>query len=265
MDTITDDNYPSLIGEERRRRILEVLARRGAVQVTALTKALRCSEATLRRDLLRLEREGRLRRTHGGAVDLADGPDLELPPQDKAVLQVTEKRAIATAAARLIHPGEVIALNGGTTTMELARKLRAIDDLRVVTNSIGVATELAGLPGVEVTVTGGTLRGTLELIGPLAEQSLPNLFVDMAFIGVDGLTVEHGLTTYNQAEAQTNRTMIAQARSVVVVADHTKFGRRTMALIVPISRISAVVTDAGVAAEQLDALRMAGVEVVIGV
>jgi DeoR family transcriptional regulator of aga operon len=265
MDTIVRDRRPPLIGEERRRRILEVLARRGAVQVSELTKAFGYSEATLRRDLQRLENEGRLRRAHGGAVDVGDSAELELPPNDKAILQVAEKQAIAAAAAQLVRPGEVIALNGGTTTLELARKLKTIGDLRVVTNSIGIATELAGLPGVEVTVTGGALRRTLELIGPLAEQALVNFYVDKAFIGVDGLSVQHGLTTYNQAEAQADRTMIGQARRVIVVADHTKLGRVTMALIVSIRGVATVVTDSGAAAAQLDALRSAGLEVVVGV
>ena len=129
MDTIVRDRRPPLIGEERRRRILEVLARRGAVQVSELTKAFGYSEATLRRDLQRLENEGRLRRAHGGAVDVGDSAELELPPNDKAILQVAEKQAIAAAAAQLVRPGEVIALNGGTTTLELARKLKTIGDL----------------------------------------------------------------------------------------------------------------------------------------
>jgi len=259
------DGGPSLLAEERRRRIMAALARRGAVQVSALSQALGCSEATLRRDLRRLEEEGLLRRTHGGAVFTGDSPEAEPLPQDKATLQVVEKRAIAVAAARLVAPGEVVALNGGTTTLEVARLLRPIDNLRVVTNSVGIAVELAGAPGLEVTLTGGTLRGSLELFGPLAEQLLRNVYVDTAFIGVDGLTVRHGLTTYNQAEAYINRIMIGQARRVIVVADHTKIGRVTMALIAPVGDVVALVTDAAAPRAQLDELRAAGIEVVVAV
>lgn len=254
-----------LIAEERRRRVMEALARRGAVGVAALSQALGCSEATLRRDLQRLAAEGLLRRTHGGAVLVNDGSEVEPLPQDKSTLQVVEKRAIAAAAARLVAPGEVIALNGGTTTLEVARQLRGIEGLRVVTNSVGVAAELAGSPGQEVTLTGGTLRGSLELTGPLAEYPLRNVYVDTAFIGVDGLTPRHGLTTYNQAEAHIGRLMIGQAHRVIVVADHTKIGRVLMALIAPARAVAALITDAAAPRDHLDELRAAGIEVVLAV
>jgi len=254
-----------LLAEERRRRIMEALGRRGIVGVAVLSQALGCSEATLRRDLQRLEEENLLRRTHGGAMLVGDNAEVELFPLDKATLQVVEKRAIADAAARLVAPGEVVALNGGTTTQEIARRIREIANLRVVTNSIGVAAELAGAPDLEVTLTGGTLRGSLELSGPLAEQSLRNVYVDTAFIGVDGLTVQHGLTTYSQAEASINRIMIGQARRVIAVADHTKIGRVMMALIAPARDMAALVTDAAASRDHLDELRAAGIEVVVTV
>jgi len=259
------DGAAPLLAAERRRRIMEVLARRGAVGVVTLSHSLGCSEATLRRDLQRLEDEGLLQRTHGGAVLSGGGPEAELFPSDKAVLQVGEKRAIALAAARLIAPGETVALNGGTTTLEVARQLRAIDNLRVVTNSVGVASELAGVLGLEVTVTGGTLRGSLELSGPLAEHSLRNLYVDTAFIGVDGLTAQHGLTTYNQSEAFINRAMIGQARRVIAVADHTKIGRVLMALIAPADVLATLITDSAAPRTHLDEVRAAGIEVVVAV
>ncbi len=127
----------------------------------------------------------------------------------------------------------------------------------IVTNSVGVAAALAGAPGLEVTLTGGTLRGSLELFGPLAEQSLRNLYVDTAFIGVDGLTARHGLTTYNQVEAYINRIMIGQARRAIVVVDHTKIGRVMMALIAPVRDVVALVTDAAAPRAHLDELRAA--------
>lgn len=259
------DRGTPLLAEERRRRVMEALARRGAVSVAALSRALGSSEATLRRDLQRLEEEGLLRRTHGGAVLAGDSAEAELFPPDKAALQVVEKRAIADAAARLVAPGEVVALNGGTTTLEVARRLRAVEGLRVVTNSVGVAAELAGTPSLEVTLTGGTLRGSLELFGPLAEQALRNIYVDTAFIGVDGFTLQHGLTTYNQAEAYINRIMIGQARRVIVVADHTKIGRVMMALITPARAIAALITDTAAPRDQLDEMAAAGIEVVVAV
>ena len=147
--------------------------------------------------------------------------------------------------------------------MQVARALREVPHLRLVTNSIGVAAELYDRPDGEVIVTGGRLRGTQELHGPLAEHALRDLYVHTAFIGIDGLTLEHGLTTYNPLEAYVNRTIIARAERVVVVADHTKIGRVTLALIAPCEAIHILITDANAPDGELDALRAAGVEVVI--
>lgn len=251
-----------MLGEERRKIILRELSSRGAITVTGLRQTLGYSETTLRRDLQRMARAGLLRRSHGGAViDAADDP-AEPSLSAKAVLYGAEKEAIGAAAARLVGAGDIIALNGGTTTVQVARALRAVTGLYVVTNSIGVATELAGLPGLQITVTGGALRGSGELTGPLAEQSLKDLYVQTAFLGVDGLTVRHGLTTYNATEAHTNRAIIARAERVIVVADHTKIGRVTTALIAPCTAISMLITDMAAPPAHVAELRDAGIEVI---
>lgn len=253
-----------LFGEERRERILLTLSQHGTVNAATLSQLLGCSVATLRRDLQLLENAGQLRRTHGGALRLeAARVEPEPSVREKAARCAEEKRAIALAAARMVQPGATVALNGGTTTVQVARALRATARLRVVTNSIGVAGELADAPNVEVTLTGGRLRGSLEMHGPLAEQSLRDLYVDMAFIGVDGLTLRHGLTTYNQLEASVNRLLIERATHVVAVADHTKIGRVTMALIAPSQAMQTLITDAAAPAEDLDDFRQAGIEVIV--
>lgn len=254
----------ALLGAERRQQILQHLAHRGAVKVTALSQALGFSEATLRRDLTLLDRAGLVRRTHGGAL-LPDGgsSEAEPRPRDKATLRAEEKRAIGRAAARLVKPGDVIALNGGTTTVQVARALRTLSSLRLVTNSVGVALELADQPGIEVTLTGGTLRASLELYGPMIEQSLQGLYAQVAFLGVDGLTLRHGLTTYNPMEAHANRLILARAERVVVVADHTKIGRVTTALIAPSEAVHTLITDALAPAEELDMFRRAGIAVIV--
>lgn len=252
-----------MLSAERRDRILDALDRHGAVKVTTLHDTLGFSEATLRRDLQQLEDDGLLRRTRGGALRLKPEVVQERSVSDKAAICAAEKQAIGRAAARLVLPGDVIALNGGTTTAQLARALHQVASLRLVTNSIGVAAELAGRPNVEVTVTGGTLRGSMELYGPQAEQMLEHLFVRTAFLGVDGLTLRHGLTTYNPLEAHTNQAIIARAERVVVVADHTKIGRVTLALIAPCSAIHTLITDSAAPTGELEALRAAGIEVLI--
>ncbi len=251
-----------MLAEERRQRILHALSRQGAVTVTALSRTLGYSESTLRRDLHRLAATGLLRRTHGGAVVESGYAEYEPRPQDKAVLHEAEKRAIGRTAAQLVAPGDVVALNGGTTSVEVARAIRGVPGLHVVTNSVGVAAELAD-HGIEVTVTGGSLRRSLELSGPLTEQAMRDLHVHTAFVGVDGLSLHRGLTTYNMIEARTNRAIIEHAERVVVVADHTKIGKVTTALIAPCQVISTLITDTAAPADCLDQFRAAGIEVIL--
>ncbi|MDB5059739.1 MAG: alkaline phosphatase [Chloroflexi bacterium] len=259
-----DGHAGQLLGEDRRDHILHALAEKGSVKVAHLSQLLGCSEATLRRDLQQMEDAGLLRRTHGGALRAHPQASLaERTLGDKIALCAEEKHAIGRAAAKLVAPDDVVALNGGTTTLQVAKALKTVGPLRLITNSLGAATELADQPAIEVTVTGGTLRGSLELHGPHAEQLLNGLFVHTAFIGVDGLTVRHGLTTYNQQEAHTNRVIMSRAERVVVVADHSKIGRVTMALIAPISEIHVVITDTKAPENELFALRAAGIEVII--
>ncbi len=253
----------TMMGGERRDRILTALDRHGSVKVGDLSDMLGFSAATLRRDLRIMEDDGLLRRTHGGAIRLKPEAVHERTVRDKAALCADQKEAIGRAAARLVAVGDVIALNGGTTNARVARALRHVRNLRLVTNSIGVAAELADQPNVEVTVTGGTLRGSLELYGPSAESMLQGLYVRTAFLGVDGLTLRHGLTTYNPLEAHTNQVLIARAERVVVVADHTKIGQVTMALIAPCSAIHVLITDPAASGSELNALRAAGIEVIL--
>lgn len=252
-----------LLGEERRERILTMLTQQGRINAAALSRRLGCSVATLRRDLQSLQEAGLLRRTHGGALRLRAQPELEPSIAEKAAACAAQKRAIGIAAAQLARPGDAVAFTGGTTTVQVARAIRDVPHLRAVTNSISVAAELVVSPEVEITVTGGRLRGTLEMHGPLAEQSLRDLYVDIAFIGVDGLTLRHGLTTYNQLEAAVNRLLIERARRVVVVADHTKIGRVTLALIAPSRSMHTLITDAAAPAHELEALRAAGIDIII--
>jgi DeoR family transcriptional regulator of aga operon len=210
------------------------------VDVARLCNKLGCSEATIRRDLEYLQRSGRIRRTHGGALlDSSSEP----PFRTKLGTMAEAKRRIAQVAAGLIAEGDAIGLTGGTTTLQVARALALQSGLTVVTNAINIAMELAS-SDVRVIVTGGELRGqTFELVGPLAEPTATQIHLDRIFVGVDGLSVEGGLTTHNPTEARINRVLIDRASVVVVVADHTKIRRKTFAQIAPINLVSVVITD----------------------
>ncbi len=243
---------------QRLDAILEQVGSAGRVDVAALADRLGVSGATVRRDLQALSRSQLLVRTHGGAVSQAT--EDEVPAQVKAVLRQPEKRRIARAAAGLVGEGAIVGLTGGSTTLELARVLQARRGLTVVTNSIDVASELAGRPGLRLVMIGGIVRRSRELVGPAAETMLANYHLDLAFIGVDGLSVE-GCTTYDEMEATTDAAFLAQARRRLVVADSSKIGRVTFARISPLPGITDLVTDRGAAPEALEAIRQAGVAV----
>jgi DeoR family transcriptional regulator of aga operon len=244
---------------ERFGRILELLARDGTVTVTDLATELGVSEATVRRDLQALGEQRLLERSHGGAV--AHGTAHELPVRYRTG-RSDEKRRIARAATELVTDGVAIAFTGGTTTTEVARMLAARQDLTVVTNALNIAVELAVRPNLKLIVTGGVARSaSYELVGSLADATLRGLFVDLAFVGVDGVDAERGLTTQNEVEATTNRALMARAKRTVVVADATKLGRVAFAQIAGIESADQLITNTGANPEQVERLRGAGLAV----
>jgi DeoR family transcriptional regulator of aga operon len=245
---------------ERLTTILERLASDGAVDVTDLVDLLGVSAATARRDLQLLEDQRMLSRTHGGAV--ARDVLYELPLRYKAARHQVEKKRIAAAAATRVVDGAVIGLTGGTTTTEVARSIVDHGGITVVTNALNIAGELAIRADVKLIVTGGTARAeSYELVGPVAEQALERLNLDVAFVGVDGISVRAGLTTHHEVEAHTNRSMIERARRVVVVADGSKLGRVAFAQICPIAEVDDLITDAEAPADVVRELAEAGVAV----
>ncbi|MBT2406207.1 MULTISPECIES: DeoR/GlpR family DNA-binding transcription regulator [unclassified Streptomyces] len=238
----------SLLAHQRRALILEEVRRRGGVRVNELTRSLNVSDMTVRRDLDMLAREGLLQKVHGGAV-LAGEPSSHEPGfEAKSVWETVAKDAIARAAAGLVAPGSAIALSAGTTTHALAKELTEIPDLTVVTNSIRAAEvfEAARLTGGGTTVvlTGGIRTLSDALVGPIADQAIRSLHVDLLFLGCHGLGTTTGLTTPNLAEAETNRTFLRSARRTVVLADRTKWSVVGLTTFATLDQIDVLVTDA---------------------
>ena len=249
---------------ERVAAVLEVLAAEGTVDVTALVERLGVSAATVRRDLQLLEEQRMLSRTHGGAV--AHDVLYELPLRYKAARHQVEKQRIAAEAATRVADGAVVGLTGGTTTTEVARAILDRRGITVVTNALNIAGELAIRADLKLVVTGGTARSeSYELVGPVAEQALERLNLDVAFVGVDGISLEAGLTTHHEIEAHTNRTMIERARLVVVVADSSKLGRVAFAQICPLDAVDELITDEGAPAGTIRELTEAGVAVTVAI
>jgi DeoR family transcriptional regulator of aga operon len=252
-----------MLSEERRREILEILQSDGRVLVGDLSKRFKTSLITIRKDLEFLHHHGMLERTHGGALPLRTGALNDRTLQEKERLHRQEKMRIAAAAVKMIRSGQVVILDSGTTTTAIARACRDFRSLTIITNATNIAGELAGT-AVDVILTGGVLRkNSFSLVGPLAEESLRKLNADLLFLAVDGFDVRYGLTTPNLLEARVNRAMAEAARRTVVVCDSSKFGRRSLSLIMPTSAVHETITDRGISRHDLKALREAKVEVTL--
>jgi DeoR family transcriptional regulator, aga operon transcriptional repressor len=252
-----------VLNEERRRAILELVNRDGRVLVPELARRFDTSQVTIRKDLEVLHGLRRLHRTHGGALPAGDRALDDPSLREKEQLHREEKLRIAEAAAKMVSSGQVIILDSGTTTTAIARALRGFRELTIVTNAVNIAAELAGT-SIEVILTGGTLRkNSFSLVGPMAEDALRHLSADLLFLGVDGFDVSYGLTTPNLLESKVNRVMVEVAKRNVAVCDSTKFGRRSLSLIVPTSAIHEVITDRKVALSDVRALKKAGIGVTL--
>ncbi len=246
----------------RHQEILALLKQHGVVSVGRLARSVRASEMTVRRDLAVLRDRGLVRRLHGGAI-LERGKAEESPFSNARQEHVKEKEAIAKEAATLVSPGSVVALGAGTTTWHVARALAARSDLTFITNSTNIARELDRGQS-NIILTGGQFRTPADaLVGPPALWTLERLQIDILFLGANGIDLKAGYTTPILAEAETNAAMIRKASRVVMVADHSKFGRVTLATIAPIETAHVLITDAGVPHPMLERIRRRGVEVVV--
>jgi DeoR family fructose operon transcriptional repressor len=251
-----------MYAEERQQEIVRLARKNSRVDVMALADELNVTAETIRRDLTVLERAGVLRRVHGGAIPVERiGFEPAVAARD-AVL-TAEKERIAKAALAEVPPDGAIILDAGTTTARLAQALPADRELTVVVNSPVLATILGPRPNITVLLLGGRLRGrTLAAVDDWALRPLADLYVDVAFMGTNGCSVERGLTTPDQAEAAVKRAMIAAARRVVVLADHTKIGNDNLARFGALSDVDVLVTDSGLDSELATDIEDAGVRVV---
>jgi DeoR/GlpR family transcriptional regulator of sugar metabolism len=247
---------------ERQRGILEIIQTQSTISVPELAKRFSVSGMTIRRDLRRLDHTGLLRRVHGGAI--ADrGRSFEPAYLTRASEQERQKEAIGRYGATLIAEGDSIALDVGTTTLEIARRLVGMQNLTIITSSLRIAAVLADSPGVRLIVSGGILRsGEQSLVGHLAERALQDFHVDKAFIGVGGIDPQNGLTEFNLEDTLVKRVIIEHAKKVVVAADSSKLGRTCLNLVAPLARVDVLLTDDGAPPGVINALRQKGLEVI---
>lgn len=247
-----------MLAAQRRQAILQALDARGAVRVADLAADLDVSEMTVRRDLDALDEESLLRKVHGGAVARRNRGE-EPWSTVKAGQQQAEKAAIADAAAATVTDGMTIAVSAGTTTTELARRLRLRSSITVITNSLSVFSVLtdpadAAAPAPVVYLSGGVRTPSDALVGPVADNSIAAFRVDATYLGVHGLDPEAGLTTPNPAEAQTNRALIGIGAGLVVLADHTKYGEVGTNVFAGLGQVDTLIVDDGLTQVQRDVL-----------
>ncbi|MCX7669549.1 MAG: DeoR/GlpR family DNA-binding transcription regulator [Anaerolineae bacterium] len=263
-----------MIPEERRVKIQQRLAQQVTVTIAELAEELGTSEMTIRRDLDELEARGICQRIHGGAISLRvqeyRGPTYPSYGQ-REQQQAREKTAIARAAAALVRPADVIAIDSGTTAAYLAQALRNIYPLTVITNSLRVLDQLHDVTSIALICPGGVLSledrhlasGDLSFVGPLTVAALRNFRPNKAFITASGLTVANGITNAALLQAEIKRTLIEIAEEAILITDHTKFGRASGFLVAEMKAFRTVITDVAAPPEDVAALRRLGITVVL--
>jgi DeoR/GlpR family transcriptional regulator of sugar metabolism len=234
----------TVLAAQRQAKIVQEIQRRGAAKVADLVDLFGVSDMTIRRDLDALAQQGLIDKVHGGATRRSRSTH-EPGFEAKSAQQRAEKEAIALVAAKEVAPGAAIGLSAGTTTWTLARRLRQISGLTIVTNSIRIADLLYSTDGPEqnVVLTGGVRTPSDALVGPIAVNSLRTLHLDAVFLGVHGMDAQAGFTTPNLLEAETDRALISASRRLVVLADHTKWEVVGISTIVPLADADLIVTD----------------------
>jgi DeoR family galactitol utilization operon repressor len=242
---------------ERERLILDRLSEEGSVSVSNLARDLGLSEVTIRGDLKTLETKGWINRKRGGAA-----PAFHRDILERLKVFPERKNAIAHAAANLIRDGDVIMIEAGTTTALIARYLAGKRDIHIVTNSTLVFSYARMYPNLQITMTGGEFRRATEsMVGPIALETIGRLNVRLAFVGTDGFTLEHGMTTHLMEGAEIVKAMKAHAETTILTADSSKFGKIGFSSVLPLSAMNLILSDTGLDDHAEFELREAGINI----
>ena len=257
-----ESNDQKVFQEERMRGIMKKLEGENRVLIADLAKEYNTTSVTIRKDLDILENQGLLKRTHGGAIlhkPLFHGLNLN----EKEKLNADEKKRIADEAVKLISEGDVVILDSGSTTTQLARNMKNLKGITVITNAVNIALELSA-SDCEIILTGGALqKNSSTLVGPFADDILRKISADKLFHGVDGIDYETGLTTPDIIEANTSRVMMQRAGENILLVDSSKFGRRSLGVICQIKEINKIITTRKMDKNEIKNLKDIGVEVII--
>jgi DeoR family transcriptional regulator, aga operon transcriptional repressor len=245
----------------RRRRIAELVEAKRVVRVAELVELFDVSDVTIRNDLEALAKEGIIVRDHGGAVAKVR-TSLSTAFGQRALLNLESKQRISETAISMLSPGDTVLLDAGTTLMEMAKRLPATLPMTVITNSLNIAAEVGVRPQVHVILAGGSLSTeTISTVGPLTERDIRELLVDKLFLGIHAIDLEVGLSDVSLDVAKVKATMIAASKSVILLADSTKFPMRALARVAPLSEIDCLITDKGFPEKAAKEMASQGIEV----
>lgn len=243
----------------RQQQIMDRMALDGEVKLAELKEMFDVAEMTLRRDLEKLEQIGLVRRTFGGAILV--GTDIAL--QDRTVVLLEEKMRIGRKAAQLVQPGDSVFIDGGSTTLQVAKFLPAKMNVTVVTNALNIAAELLTKQIATIVVGGVAIERTSTLVGPIAAAALSKMAFHRAFLGTTGVTASHGFSNSNMYEAEIKQLAMAQSAEVNVVADHTKFGTKDLFSFAALDKADRIISDSEPASELMEAFAQASVEIIV--
>ena len=254
-----------MYAEERQQAIASQVIRQGRASVSELAQAYEVTTETVRRDLAALDKAGLVRRVHGGAVPARALHLVEQDVSERDTTRADRKDAIAAAATDFFPlSGSTVLLDAGTTTSRIAAAIPTDRDLVVVTNSVPIAARLSAVPSVALHLLGGRVRGvTQAAVGEATLAVLDSLRVDIAFIGTNGITPRHGLSTPDPDEAAVKRAMVKCANYVVVASDSSKIGREELISFAPISSVDALITDTEITDADRAELTGLGIEIVL--
>lgn len=255
----------TMYAEERQQAMAQLVAARGRLSVNLLAEEYDVTTETVRRDLSALERMGLVRRVHGGAVPASSLAVIESGLVERDSANTTQKERIARAALALLPPaGSTVLIDAGSTTNRFASMLPRDHRLTVVTHAVPIAARLAGSPQIELHLLPGRVRSTTHAaVGVDTVAALSELRADAVFLGTNGVSVDHGLSTPDRDEAATKRAMVASARQVVVLADASKVGAESPVRFARLDDVDVLVTDDAIDDEERQALVDAGLEVVV--
>lgn len=243
-----------MMPSERQVAILEYLTDKGFASVATLAQEFHVSAMTIRRDLTELELQRVLQRTYGGAT-IYDPAFFEVSLQTKTTQFVEEKRRIGKAAAELVQDGDIVILDAGSTTMLVAKYLKT-KRITVITNALNIAADLSDCPDIDLYIVGGHLRqGVLAIVGPETSTFFENIRADKLFLGVEGVDIIGGVMVPELNEAHTKRAMAKSAKEIIVVADHSKIGRSTLCTIIPLAKVTTLITGREADSPLLEELR----------